>query len=223
MSIVDRLSRLIRANVNDLISRAEDPAKVIDQALSDMRQAAYQARGEVAGAMAQQVKVEREQKLNEKQSDEYRQKAEEALGLGREDLAREALRRKKNADDIAAAFAQQLDKQSGTIETLKAQLRALESKIDELETRRKLLAARQSTVQAGETVERVSGFDRAGSAMEAFERMEEKVEGMEDQAAARAQLRKDNDLDSQLEALGRDREVEDELEEMKRRLGGRSA
>lgn len=223
MSIVDRLSRLIRANVNDLISRAEDPAKVIDQALSDMRQAAYQARSEVAGAMAQQAKVEREQKLNEKQSDEYRQKAEEALGLGREDLAREALRRKKSADDVAAAFAQQLDKQSGTIETLKVQLRALESKIDELETRRKLLAARQSTVQAGETVERVSGFDRAGSAMNAFEQMEEKVEGMEDQAAARAQLRNDNDLDSQLEALGRDREVEDELEEMKRRVGGKPA
>lgn len=223
MSIVDRLSRLVRANVNDLISRAEDPAKIIDQALSDMRQAAYQARNEVAGAMAQQAKIEREQKLNEAQSAEYRQKAEDALRLGREDLAREALKRKKNADDIAAAFAQQLDRQSGTIETLKVQLRALESKIDELESRRKLLQARQTTARAGETVERVSGFDRAGDAVEAFDRMEEKVQAMEDQAAARAALRQDGDLDGQLEALGRDREVEDELEAMKRQFGGTSA
>ena len=220
MSILDRLSRLIRANINDLISRAEDPEKIIEQALTDMRDAYYQARNEVAAAMADAAKIEREQKLNEAQAAEYKGKAEEAIRVGREDLAREALRRKKNLDDIAAAFASQLDRQRQTTETLRTQLRALEGKIDELESRKKLLAARQKTVQAQETVDRVSGFDRADGAMQAFETMEQKVQGMEDHSAARQQLRKDADIDSQLADLGRDREIEDELAAMKAKIGG---
>jgi phage shock protein A len=222
MAILDRISRLIRANINDLISRAEDPAKVIDQALADMRDAYYQARNEVAAAMADSAKIEREQHQNDAQSAEYQSKAEEALRLGREDLAREALRRKKNADDLSAAFASQLDKQRGTTDQLRTQLRALESKIDELESRKKLLAARQTTVQAQEKLDRVSGFDRADGAMQAFEQMEQKVQGMEDQASARGQLRKDADIDSQLEDLGRDREIEDELAALKAKVSGGS-
>ena len=96
MSIFDRLSRLLRANVNDMISKAEDPAKIIDQALRDMRSAYADARNEVAGAMAQAAKLEREAGTNSKLAAEYEKKAEEALRGGSEDLAREALRRAQN-------------------------------------------------------------------------------------------------------------------------------
>lgn len=219
MSILDRLSMLLRANINDLISRAEDPQKIVEQAISDMRSAYAQARTEVSSAMAEVIKLEREVKENQSLGLEYRSKAEDALKAGRDDLAREALKRKKNFEDIAAAFAQQLDKQTAIVENLKTQLRALEGKIDEFENRKKLLQARQTVAQAGETLDKVSGFDKAKGAMGAFERMENKVQGMEDQGTARAQLSKDGDLDGQLADLGRDKEIDDELAAMKQQLG----
>ena len=219
MSILDRLSRLLRANINDLISKAEDPRKIIDQALDDMRSAYQQARSEVAGALAENVKLEREVSSNRALAIEYKSKAEDALKGGREDLAREALKRKKNFEDLAAGFAQQLEKQTATVEGLKTQLRALEAKIDELEGRKKLLEARQTVAQAAETLDQVSGFDKARGAKDAFERMERKVQGMEDQATARRQLGQEADLDAQIADLGRDKEVDDELAEMKRQLG----
>ena len=219
MSMLDRLSRLIRANINDLISQAEDPRKIIDQALDDMRNAYQQARTEVAGALAENVKLEREVKTNQSLGLEYKSKAEDALRGGRDDLAREALKRKKNFDDLAAGFAQQLEKQTATVEGLKTQLRALEAKIDELEGRKKLLQARQTVAQASETLDKVSGFDQARGAQDAFDRMERKVQGLEDAATARRQLNDEADLDGQIADLGRDREVDDELAEMKRQLG----
>jgi phage shock protein A len=219
MSILDRLSRLLRANINDLINRAEDPQKIIEQALSDMRDAYQQARTEVAGAMGENIKLEREVKENQLLALEYKGKAEDALKANRDDLAREALKRKKNFDDLAVGFAAQLEKQSATIEGLKTQLRALEAKIDEFEGRKKLLQARQTVAQASETLDKVSGFDKARGAAEAFERMDKKVTGMEDTATAREQLNREQDLDGQLADLGRDKEVDDELAEMKKQLG----
>ncbi len=219
MSILDRLSMLLRANINDLISKAEDPQKIVEQAISDMRSAYAQARTEVSGAMAEVIKLDREVKENQSLGLEYKSKAEDALKAGRDDLAREALKRKKNFDDISIAFAQQLDKQNAIVENLKTQLRALEGKIDEFENRRKLLQARQTVAQAGQTLDKVSGFDKARGAADAFERMENKVQGMEDQGTARAQLSKDGDLDAQLADLGRDKEIDDELAAMKQQLG----
>ena len=219
MSILDRLSMLLRANINDLISKAEDPQKIVEQAILDMRSAYAQARTEVSGAMAEVIKLDREVKENQSLGLEYKSKAEDALKAGRDDLAREALKRKKNFDDMAAAFAQQFDKQNATVENLKTQLRALEGKIDEFENRKKLLQARQTVAQAGETLDQISGFDKAKGAIGAFERMENKVQGMEDQGAARAQLSKDGDLDAQLADLGRDKEIDDELAAMKQQLG----
>ncbi len=219
MSILDRLSMLLRANINDLISKAEDPQKIVEQAILDMRNAYAQARTEVSGAMAEVIKLDREVKENQSLALEYKSKAEDALKAGRDDLAREALKRKKNFDDMAIAFAQQLDKQNAIVENLKTQLRALEGKIDEFENRKKLLQARQTVAQAGETLDKVSGFDKATGAVGAFERMENKVQGMEDRGAARSQLSKDGDLDAQLADLGRDKEIDDELAAMKKHLG----
>ncbi len=219
MSILDRLSMLLRANINDLISKAEDPQKIVEQAISDMRNAYAQARTEVSGAMAEVIKLDREVKENQSLGLEYKSKAEDALKAGRDDLAREALKRKKNFDDLSIAFAQQLDKQNAIVENLKTQLRALEGKIDEFENRQKLLQARQTVAQAGQTLDKVSRFDKARGAGDAFERMENKVQGMEDQGTARAQLSKDGDLDAQLADLGRDKEIDDELAAMKQQLG----
>ena len=219
MTILDRLSRLIRANVNDLIGKAEDPTKIIDQTLLDMREAYGEARTEVAGAMAQSAKLQREAETNQRLADEYGQKAEQALRAGSEDLAREALRRKQNSTDLAEGFKAQLITTTTTVDSLKTQLRALEAKIDEMESRRQL-AARAQTANASGALEKASGFDKAGGAMSAFEDMERKVSGMEDRNAASAQLREEGDIDAQLKNLGRDRSIDDELAALKARVQG---
>ncbi len=220
MSILDRLSRLLRANVNDLISKAEDPGKIIEQALRDMRAAYAEARSEVADAMSQNAKLEREANTNRRMASEYEKQAEEALRGGSEDLAREALRRSQNAKDLAAGFEEQLQVQSGTVEQLKTQLRALEAKIDELESKKSLLAARQKTAQAGATLDRVSGFGKAGGAMDAFEEMEERVSGMEDRNRAMGELRQENDFDAQLKDLGRTQALDDAMAALKAKVSG---
>lgn len=220
MTILDRLSRLLRANVNDMISKAEDPGKIIDQALRDMRAAYADARSEVAGAMAQATKLEREASTNAKLAAEYEKKAEEALRGGSEDLAREALRRAQNHKDLVRGFDEQREVQQSTVDQLKTQLRALEAKIDEMESRKTLLAARQKTAQAGATLDRVSGFDKAGGAMDAFEEMEQKVAGMEDRNKAVGELRKERDFDAQLNDLGRDRDIDDALAALKAKVQG---
>ena len=222
MTIFDRLSRLLRANVNDMISKAEDPAKIIDQALRDMRGAYADARSEVAGAMAQSAKLERESTTNAKLAAEYEKKAEEALRGGSEDLAREALRRAQNHKDLVKGFDEQRNIQQSTVDQLKTQLRALEAKIDEMESKKTLLAARQKTAQAGATLDRVSGFDKAGGAMDAFNEMEQKVAGMEDRNKAMSELRNEKDFDAQLKDLGRDRDVDDALAALKAKVQGGS-
>lgn len=220
MSILDRLSRLLRANINDLISKAEDPEKIIDQALRDMRSAYGEARSEVAGAMAQAAKLEREANTNSTLAQQYESKAEEALRGGSEDLAREALRRAQNHKDLAKGFDEQRTIQQSTIDQLKTQLRALEAKIDEMQSKQSLLAARQKTAQAGATLDRVSGFDKAGGAMDAFKDMEQRVAGMEDHNQAMGELRKEKDFDAQLADLGRDKDVDDALAALKARVAG---
>ncbi|PNY82305.1 PspA/IM30 family protein [Deinococcus koreensis] len=218
MTILDRLSRLLRANVNDLISKAENPELIIEQALRDMRGAYTEARGEVAEAMAQAAKLEREANTNRRLSAEYEKKAEEALRGGNEELAREALKRSQNSKDLAAGFDEQRTIQTSTIDQLKTQLRALEAKIDEMESKKSLLAARQKTAQAGATLDRVSGFDKAGGAMEAFDEMEQKVAGMEDRNRASSELRKEGNFDEQLKDLGRDQAIEDAFAALKARV-----
>ena len=222
MTILDRLSRLIRANVNDMIGKAEDPTKIIDQTLLDMREAYGEARTEVAGAMAQSAKLQREADTNGKLAAEYGDKAEQALRAGSEDLAREALRRKQNHTDLAAGFSAQLTTTSSTVDSLKTQLRALEAKIDEMESRRQLLVARAQTANASGALEKASGFDKAGGAMGAFDDMERKVAGMEDRNNASAQLRDEGDIDAQLKNLGRDKTLDEEMAALKAKVSGGS-
>lgn len=104
LTLVDRIGRLIRANLNDLLRRAEDPEKIIEQALMDMKGALREAREQAAAAMAEGKRLEREVESHLKEAALWEEKAKEALGAGREDLAKEALKRRKRALDLAEGF-----------------------------------------------------------------------------------------------------------------------
>jgi phage shock protein A len=218
MNLLDRISRLIRANLNDLLRRAEDPEKIIEQALLDMKEALKEAREQVAAAMAEAKRLEREVESHLKEAALWEEKAKEALKAGREDLAKEALRRRKRALDLAEGFKAQLEEQKGLTDRLMTQLKALEAKIDEAEARKKLLLARKKGVEAAEAVRRMESRLERHPALEAFEEMEARILAMEDRHEALKEL-DGQDLDRELSALSADKEVEEELLRLKRELG----
>jgi len=218
MNLLDRISRLIRANLNDLLRRAEDPEKIMEQALLEMKGALKEAREQVAQAMAEGKRLEREVESHLKEAALWEEKAKEALKAGREDLAKEALRRRKRALDLAEGFKAQLEEQKGLTDRLMTQLKALEAKIDEAEARKKLLLARKKGVEAAEAVRRMESRLERHPALEAFEEMEARILAMEDRHEALKEL-DGQDLDKELSALSADKEVEEELLRLKRELG----
>ena len=219
MGVFERIGLIIRSNINDLLTRAEDPEKIINQTIMDMHQAQYEARMEVAQAIAEGKKLERDLGANQREAQSWLEKAEQAIKAGREDLAREALRRKKAAEDLAGGLKEQFDSHNLMVERLKTQLRALDAKIGEAERKRQLLIARQKRAQAQETVGAALSKTDTRKAFAAFERMESKVTQREDRLAAEAELAADLSLDDDFAALGAESEVEDELAALKAKLG----
>lgn len=219
MNILDRIGLILRSNINDLLTRAEDPEKIINQTLIDMRQAQYEARMEVSRAIAEGKKLERDVQGHRSESEDWYRKAEAALKAGREDLAREALRRRQAAADLAEGLDEQLKTHEDIIEKLKTQLRALDAKISEAERKRQILIARVKRADAQKSINAVLNRIDTSKAAAAFDRMSSKVDGMEDRLAAEAELANDLSMDEEFAALEIDDGVEDELARLKASLG----
>ncbi len=222
MGFFDRLSRLLRANLNDLVSKAEDPAKILDQSVADMQADLVKLRQAVATAIASQKRIQNQAEQAESQSRTWYERAELALKKGEEDLAREALTRRKTYQDTATALNTQLNSQAGQVETLKKSLVALESKIAEAKTKKDMLKARAQAAQAQEQLQSAVGSLGTNSAMAAFEQMEEKVQALEARSQAAAELA-GADLESQFAALEGGNDVDDELAALRSRLEGGAA
>ena len=218
MGFFDRLSRLLRANLNDLVSKAEDPAKILDQSLADMQADLVKLRQAVATAIASQRRLQNQAEQAESQAKAWYQRAEVALQKGEESLAKEALSRRKTYQDTATALNTQIGSQAGQVETLKKSLTALEAKIAEAKTKKDMLKARAQAAQAQEQLQTAVNNLGTNNAMAAFEQMEERVLSLEARSQAAAELA-GADLESQFAALeGSD--VDDELAALKQRLEG---
>jgi phage shock protein A len=218
MGFFDRLSRLLRANLNDLVSKAEDPAKILDQSVADMQADLVKLRQAVATAIASQRRLQNQAEQADAQAKAWYQRAEAALQKGEETLAREALSRRKTYQETATALTNQVNSQSGQVETLKRSLTALEAKIAEARTKKEMLKARAQAAQAQEQLQTAVTNLGTNNAMTAFDQMEEKVLNLEARSQAAAELA-GADLESQFAALeGTD--VDDELAALKQRLEG---
>src|SRR5262249_40211469 len=150
MGIMDRLSGLIRANVNDLLDRAEDPEKMIDQILRDMESNIGQARQQVAAMIAQEKELQADYDETTNLAIEWSAKAKRAVDAGKDDLAREALRRKRDNEENARVYQQQLGVQEQTVDKLKDQLRQLEAKYQSTMSQRDTMLARARRARAQE-------------------------------------------------------------------------
>jgi phage shock protein A len=220
MGFFDRLSRLLRANLNDLVSKAEDPAKILDQSVADMQSDLVKLRQAVATAIASQKRLQNQAEQAESQAKTWYDRAELAIKKGEEELARESLSRRKTYQDTAAALNSQISSQAGQVETLKRSLTALEGKIAEAKTKKDMLKARAQAAEAQEQLQSAVGNLSTNSSMAAFDQMEEKVLGMEARSQAAAELA-GADLESQFASL-EGSNVDEELEALKTRLSGGS-
>lgn len=219
MGFFDRLGRLVRANANAALSAAEDPVKILDQSVADMQADLVKLRQAVATAIASQKRIQNQADQADAQAKTWYERAELALKKGEEDLAREALGRRKTCQDTATALQGQLQSQCGQVDQLKKSLVQLESKIAEAKTKKDMLKARAQAAQAQEQLQSAVGNLGTNSAMAAFEQMEEKVQALEARSQAAAELA-GADLESQFAALEGAPEVDSELEALKGKLSG---
>ena len=223
MGLFDRIGLVIRSNLNDLVSQAEDPEKILEQTVIDMQEDLIQLRQAVATAIASQKRTQQQYNQSQTEANNWQQRAQLAVQKGDDTLAKEALSRKKAQTDIANTLKAQLDQQSTQVDTLKRSLIALEGKISEAKTKKDMLKARASAAKAQEQLQATVNSIGTSSAMAAFERMEEKVLQLEARSQAAAELA-GADLESQFAQLESGSDVDSELEAMKAQLlGGSSA
>ncbi|NET49700.1 MAG: PspA/IM30 family protein [Merismopedia sp. SIO2A8] len=220
MGLFDRVSRVVRSNLNSMVGAAEDPEKILDQAIIDMQEDLVQMRQAVAKAIASQKRVQQQVAQANNEANKWHQRAQLALQKGDEGLAREALSRKKAQTDVASTLQVQLDTQTAQVDALRKNLIALEGKIAEAKTKKDMLKARVSAAKANEQLQTSMASLNTSGSMAAFERMEEKVLMMEARSQAAAELA-GADLESQFAEL-ESSDVDLELEAMKAQLLGGS-
>jgi phage shock protein A len=214
MGLIDRTLRVIRANLNNLIGQAEDPEKVLEQAVEEMQQDLIQLRQAVAQAIATQKRTERQASQAQATAQEWYDRAQLALSKGDENLAREALTRRKSYQETANAMQAQLSQQADVVTKLKENMRTLESKISEAKTKKDLYIARARSAQASQKINEMLGNAGTGNALSAFERMEDKVLQLEAQSEAIADLGS-NELEKKFAALEGGNDVDTELAALK--------
>ena len=224
MGIFQRLSTLIRSNLNDLIARAENPEKMLNQVIDDMRNQLARARQEVAVAIADAAKLKKQVEDEQKQAADWEQRAMLAVRQGRDDLARQALMRHKEHAERAMALHETWLRHQEDTEKLRDALRQLSEKIQEAQRKKNLLIAKQKRAQAQRRIhETMSGLSDS-SAFEAFERMAERIEHNERMAIAAASVTEEltgDSLEREFKALeaGSGDDVDFKLLEMKQQLG----
>jgi phage shock protein A len=189
MGIFSRLKTLISSNVNELISKAEKPEKMLNQLVIDMNTQLIESKKAVAMAIADEKKLEREVQNQETQAQEWERKAMLAVNAGKDDLAREALLRKQEYTNAGAEYRKQWEAQKASVDQLKGSLRELQNKIEEAQRKKNLLVARAKRAEAQQKIQStISSVAGNRTAFDAFDRMAQKVDQMEAEADAAKEL-----------------------------------
>ncbi|MCI5210170.1 MAG: phage shock protein A [Candidatus Electrothrix sp. ATG2] len=219
-SIFKRVSDIINANLNDLLDRMEDPERIIKQIIREMEDNIRQAKEGVINALASEKQLFRELEKHRNHSQEWLSKAETALKADKEDLARSALARKKEIDQIIKSLEPAWASAQSTSDRLKAQLLQLENKLEETKRKRSTLLARQRATEARQQMDSTLDTFRTGlDAQARFDRMEDKVEEMEARTEAAAELNDDvSALEKEFLELEADADVETELNDLKMKM-----
>jgi phage shock protein A len=220
-SIFKRLNDIISANINDLIDRVEDPERMIKQIIREMEESINRAKEGVIDAIASEKRLQKDLEHHRSQSAEWLHKAEEALNAEQDALARMALTRKKAHDNILKALEPSWESAKATSEHLKAQLHALEAKLEEARRKRSSLVARQRAAEARQYMDStLSHFQDGLTAHANFSRMEDRVTEIEARAEAMAEVTSSaSKVEKEFLDMEVKWEVENELTALKKKVG----
>jgi len=218
MGLLERVSTLIRANLNDLVDRAEDPEKMIKQVIVDMENQYIQVKTQVAVSIADQHMLEKKLNELEDQGKDWMRKAEIAVDKTHDDLARAALDRYQTSLRLSQSYREQVNDQISQVDALKGALVKLEQKLDEAKSKRDILLARhRRSIALGKAARAQTGLGE-NSKSASFDRLKDRVHHSEAVATAEVELITD-DMGERLTRLDRDVEVDRLLADLKSRRG----
>src|SRR5512146_764839 len=222
MGIFDRLSAMIRSNINDLITRAENPEKMLNQLILDMKGQLAKAKQQVASAIADEKKLQADAEAMKKQAEDWERRAMLAVQENRDDLAKQALVRYNETLQGAQQLHDTWVKHKAETESLKGSLRSLNDKIEEAKRKKNILIARARRAEAQQRIQETMSGMSDKSAFESFERMQEKIEGQERKAIAAAELQQEFEGDTlmqQFQSLEYHGSSDQQLLELKQKMG----
>ena len=218
MALLERVATLVRANLNDLIDKAEDPEKMIKQVILDMQNQLLQVKTQVAISIADQHVLEKKLKENEESERQWIKRAEMAVDKHDEALARAALERSMTYKNMGESLRQQVEDQKAQVENLKAALLKLQQKLVEAQSKSDTLIAqhrRSRAMNKANDASRAMGDDSNSAA---FDRMKDKVQHTEAATQAKSELLSD-DVDDRFAAMEKEREIDRLLAELKAKRG----
>lgn len=226
MGLFSRLGTLIRSNINELINKSEDPEKMLNQVLVDMKAQLVEAKKQVAVAIADEKRVKKQYEQEASKAAEWERKAMLAVKAGDDGLARAALARKHEHGEVAETLKQQWEAQKQSVEQLKGALRGLDNKIEEAKRKRNILVSRQKRAEAQRTINETLSNINSTSAFDTFERMSDRVTQIEAEAEAVAEIGgalPEATLESQFKALEANSGVDDDLSALKSKMALQAA
>ncbi len=222
MGIFDRFSTMLRSNLNDLISRAENPEKMLNQLIVDMKTQLAKAKQQVASAIADMKKVQHDAESSRKQAEDWERRAMLAVQEGRDDLAKQALMRFNEHLQTAQQLHETHTKQKAEVESLKNSLRQLNDKIEEAKRKKNILVARARRAEAQKRIQETMAGLSDKSAFHSFDQMAERIEETERRALAAAELNEEfegDSLSAEFQALEYHGSSDQQLLELKSKMG----
>lgn len=233
MNLFDRFSRVAKSNLNNVLKSLEDPEKIMNQAVEDMQADLVKVRQSYAEITATQRRLLKQKEQADALSEDWYKRAQLALSKGEEALAKEALTRRQQQVDTAEGLQQQIEMQAQAVDKLYEGMQALEAKILESKAKKEQMIARARTAQSTQKVNDMLGGITGKTSMDAFTRMEEKVEALEAAAEVSAEMgaldgkalpgSSASSIENQFKMLEATSSVDKELEEMKKMLGSSSS
>lgn len=217
MGLLDRIGRIIKAGINSVLGDAEDPEKMLEQAVLDMEGDLIRLRQSVAQAIATQKRTERQSAQAKQTAKEWYQRAQLALNKGNEAMAKEALTRRKSYLDTASVFDQQMGQQREIVQQLKQNMLSLDRKLAEARTKKDMYIARARSAKASQQLNEMLGGMGTNTSMAAFDRMAERVQELEANSEAIAELNRDS-LDQRFADLEGEGNVDEELAALKAKM-----
>jgi phage shock protein A len=219
MALMERVAMLLRANVNEMIDRAENPETMLKQLLLDMENQLLQVKTQVAIAIADQHLLEAKQKEQADSAASWRGKAELAVKKGEDELARLALERALSHDEMAAGFAHQVTEQASESDSLRATYAKLQGKLAETQAQCEILIAQHKRAKmAGKATKAQAGVVQGGKAA-LLGRFKSRVQNAEAENFAGRTLLEGESLEDRFTKLEREGRVEQLLQELKQKHG----